>query len=182
MFDENPTSSGQSSRATTRHSNSSGFQKRRSSNLLVTNDFSGVDSEQDKVPSIRTSEQLPYTNSYAKANSNVSLNSICIDSIDNDPVKSTRRIKTATASQTLCSSTSITPFGIEETEIGNKESYAVLIGQNVRTYNTKLYSSLPVRNKFMVKQREQNLFGRTIVKLVLKTSHERLVFLINMCT
>ena len=174
--DENPTSSRQPSRATTRHSNSPGFQKKQSSNLLVTNDFSGVDSEQDKVPSIRASEKLPYAKSYSKANNGVSSNSICLDSIDNDPVKSTRSIKTPTASQALCGSTSITSFGIEETETGHNQSYEVLIGQSVRTVNTKLYSSLPVRNKFMVKQREQNLFGRTVVKLVLKSSHERLAF------
>ena len=176
---ENPISSTLSSKCITRHSNSPGFQKKRSSNLLVTSDLSGVHSEQDKVPSICSSKQLPYTNAYSKTNNSVSSNSICIDRIDNDNVESNRSIKAATASQALYGSTSITSVAVEETEIGSKQSYAVLIGQSVRTVNTKLYASLPVRNKFMVKQREQNLFGRTIVKLVLKSSHERLVFLMN---
>ncbi len=167
------------SKATTHHSNSPGFQKKPSSNLLVTSDFSGVHSEQDKVTSICSSKQLPYTNAYSKTNNSVSSNSICIVSIDNDNVESTRRIKGATANQPLCVSTSITSVAVEETEIGHKQSYAVLIGQSVRTVNIKLYSSLPVRNKFMVKQREQNLFGRTIIKLGLKSNDERLVFLMN---
>ena len=179
---ENAPSSTQHSEAITRHSNTAAMQKKRSGNLLVKNEFSGIHSVQDKVPSISTSKQLSYTKPCSKTNNSVSSNFICIDcdSIDNDHVKSAKSITaaTATASQALCGGTSITPFGVEETEIGYKQSYVVLIGKSVRTVNTKLYASLPVQNRFMVKQREQNLFGRTIVKLVLKSSHDRLVFLI----
>ena len=174
----NSPSSTQPSKATTRHSDNPALQKKPSSNLLVTNDFSGVHSVQDKVPSISTSKQPSYTKSYSKTKNGVSLNSDC-DSIDDDHVKSAKSITaaaaTTTTSQAFCGGTSITPFGIEETKIGYKQSYVVLIGKSVRTVNTKLYASLPVQNRFMVKQREQNLFGRTIVKLVLKSSHERLV-------
>ena len=55
-----------------------------------------------------------------------------------------------------------------------KPSYVVLVGDRVRTCNTKLYASLPLRNKYMVKQRVQDSTGATRIKLVLKSSNERL--------
>ena len=54
-----------------------------------------------------------------------------------------------------------------------KPSYVVLVGDRVRTCNTKLYASLPLQNKYMVKQRVQDSTGATRIKLVLKSSHER---------
>ena len=54
-----------------------------------------------------------------------------------------------------------------------KPTYVVLVGDTVRKCNTKLYSSLPLRNKFMVKQRVQDSTGATRIKLVLKSGHER---------
>lgn len=50
-----------------------------------------------------------------------------------------------------------------------KESYAVLIGNSVRICNTKLYASLPLCNKYMVKDRVKDASGITRVKLSLKT-------------
>ena len=55
----------------------------------------------------------------------------------------------------------------------NKPSYVVLVGDTVRRCNTKLYASLPLQNKFMVKQRVQDSTGATRIKLVLKSGHER---------
>ena len=55
-----------------------------------------------------------------------------------------------------------------------KLAYAVLVGDTVRTCNTKLYASLPLQDKYMVKQRVQYASGVTRIKLVLKSSHERL--------
>ena len=54
-----------------------------------------------------------------------------------------------------------------------KPSYVVLVGDTVRRCNTKLCASLPLQNKFMVKQRVQDSTGATRIKLVLKSSHER---------
>ena len=54
-------------------------------------------------------------------------------------------------------------------------SYAVSVGNTVRTYNTKLYASLPQQNKYMVKQRVQDPSRATKIKLVLQSSNERLL-------
>ncbi|XP_065897065.1 serine/threonine-protein kinase pakF-like isoform X3 [Dysidea avara] len=51
----------------------------------------------------------------------------------------------------------------------NKATYIVLIGDSVKPVNTKLYASLPVRDKYMVKER---IPGTNKVKLVLKSSDE----------
>ena len=60
-----------------------------------------------------------------------------------------------------------------------KPSYPVLVGNTVRTCNTKLYASLPQQNKYMVKQRVRDASGATKIKLVLKSSNERLVYATN---
>ena len=60
-----------------------------------------------------------------------------------------------------------------------KLTYAVLVGDTVRTCNTKLYASLPLQDKYMVKQRVQYPSGVTRIKLVLKSSHERLTTYYN---
>ena len=57
-----------------------------------------------------------------------------------------------------------------------KATYAVLIGDTVRVCNTKLYASLPLCNKCMVKERVKDSSGATRVKLKLKTFDSRLVF------
>ena len=55
-----------------------------------------------------------------------------------------------------------------------KPSYPVLVGNAVRTYNTKLYASLPQQNKYMVKQRVRDASGAAKIKLVLlQSSNER---------
>ena len=54
-----------------------------------------------------------------------------------------------------------------------KSTYVVLVGDRLRTCNTKLYASLPLQNKYMVKQRVQDSTGATKIKLVLKSTHER---------
>ena len=51
--------------------------------------------------------------------------------------------------------------------------YPVLVGNTVRTYNTKLFASLPQQNKYMVKQRVRDASGATKIKLVLQSSNER---------
>ena len=167
---ENSLRSSQHGKAITRHSNCSTVQK-RSSKLLVTGEFSGAHSEQDNNPC--TSEQLPYTNLWKDSN-------LLSNGINDDVTESTTCIKTnpaTIASQALYNSGNVTTVAVEESQVGQRQSYVVLVGSTVRRVNTKLYSSLPVQNKFMVKQREQNLFGVTKVKLVLKSSNERLVFL-----
>ena len=58
-------------------------------------------------------------------------------------------------------------------ECYKKLTYAVLVGNTVRTCNTKLYASLPLQNKYMVKQRVQDSSGATKIRLVLKSSYER---------
>lgn len=135
--------------------------RRNSSKILAISDLSGVYSEQDKVPSIHTTQQSCTKPRFHKT----PLNTNHIDNFDEDHV-SLQGIKTATTSITV---------GIEESEIGSNASYVVLMGGKVRTLNTKLYASLPLQNKFIVKQREQNLFGVTKVRLVMKSSLERLV-------
>ena len=60
-------------------------------------------------------------------------------------------------------------------ECYKKLTYAVLVGNTVRTCNTKLYASLPLQNKYMVKQRVQDSSGATRIRLVLKSSHERFI-------
>jgi len=54
----------------------------------------------------------------------------------------------------------------------NKSTYTVLIRDSVRIVNTKVYSSLPLQSKFMVKER---ISGTNKVKLTLKSCYERLV-------
>ena len=152
-------------------SNCSTLQKRQSSKLLVTGEFSGVHSEQDKNAS--TTAQLPYTNQWQDSNLPSNHN---FDCINDDVIESTRCIKTNPAtitSQALCDSANITTVAVEESKVEQRQSYVVFVGSSVTTVSTKLYASLPVYNKFMVKQREQDLFGVTKVKLVLKSSHER---------
>ena len=57
-----------------------------------------------------------------------------------------------------------------------KPLYVVLVGDRVRKCNTKLYASLPLQNKYMVKQRVQDSTGATRIKLILKSNHERYVY------
>jgi len=52
----------------------------------------------------------------------------------------------------------------------NKSTYMVLIRDNVRVVNTKVYSSLPLHSKYMVKERTP---GTNKVKLALKSCYER---------
>ena len=155
-------------------SNTPSLQKKRSSKLLLTGEISGVHSEQDKnVSTTKQHQQLPCANT--RKDNNLPSN----HNFDGN-VESTRCTKANLAtitSQALCDSANITTVAVEESEVGQRQSYVVLVGSSIRTVNTKLYTSLPVYNKFMVKQREQNLFGVTKVKLVLKSSHERLVAL-----
>ena len=163
------------------HSNSLLLHKQQSSHLLVTSILSGVPSEQDRDHSaISTSRQASYTKPRSKANNDVLSNSTYNDSIGFYHGTSAKNIKAAaTASQALSTNASITSIPVEETEGGHKQSYAVLVGNSVRPVNTKLYASLPLRNKFLVKQQERNVYGSTIVKLVLKSSHERLAVKIH---
>ena len=56
-----------------------------------------------------------------------------------------------------------------------KTSYAVLIGNTVRVYDTKMYAALPLHNKCMVKERVKDASGNTRVKMSLKTLQSRLV-------
>ena len=153
--------------------------KKRSSKLLVTGEFSGVHSEQDKnVSTTKQHQQLPCTNTWK--DNNLPRSNHNFDDINDGIVESTTCTKANLAtitSQALCDSANITTVAVRESEVGQRQSYVVLVGSSIRTVNTKLYTSLPVCNKFMVKQREQNLFGVTKVKLVLKSSHERLVSL-----
>ena len=58
-----------------------------------------------------------------------------------------------------------------------KTSYAVLIGNTVRVYDTKMYAALPLHNKCMVKERVKDASGNTRVKMSLKTLQSRLVYL-----
>ena len=57
----------------------------------------------------------------------------------------------------------------------SKATYAVLIGNSVRIYDTKMYASLPLHNKCMVKERIKDASGNTRVKMSLKTLQSRLV-------
>ena len=61
-------------------------------------------------------------------------------------------------------------------ECYKKATYTVLIGNTVRVCNTKLYASLPLCNKCMVKERVKDSSGTTRVKLKLMTFDSRLVF------
>ena len=54
----------------------------------------------------------------------------------------------------------------------NKATYAVLVGNVIKVYNTNTFASLPCNNKFMVKERHQDASGVTRVKLALKQSTE----------
>ena len=59
-----------------------------------------------------------------------------------------------------------------------KPLYAVLVGNTViaSDYDTKLYASLPVQDKYMVKQRVRDSSGPILrrITLVLKSSNDRL--------
>ena len=59
---------------------------------------------------------------------------------------------------------------VEKVAVGfNKPSYPVLIGNNVVVCNTKLFASLPLHDKYMVKERVHGISG-VRAKLVLKSS------------
>jgi len=60
----------------------------------------------------------------------------------------------------------------------NKYTYTVLIRDNVRVVNTKVYSSLPLHSKYMVKERVP---GTNKVKLAMKSCYERFVIAIIIC-
>ena len=55
----------------------------------------------------------------------------------------------------------------------NKPTYAVLIGNHVKVYSATTFASLPKSNKFLVKERRQDAFGVTKVKLTLKQSTDK---------
>lgn len=160
-------------KAITRHSSPT-LRKKLSSKLLVTNDFGGVLSEQDKVPSTCITGQ-PYSKTNDITSSFTNYNDSIRDDYYNVSTRSIRANSTTFASQAFCDN-SITCVAVEETETAQRQSYIVLVGHKVRPVSTKHYAMLPSRNKFMVKQREQKS-GVTKVKLVLKSSNERLVFM-----
>ena len=60
----------------------------------------------------------------------------------------------------------------------HKSTYVVLIRDEVKVVNTKLYASLPSRNKYIVKER---IPGMNKVKLALKSSDEDERFVLLMC-
>lgn len=122
------------------------LERRLSDRKLVTNNFCGDYNEQDNF--LPVTKQLQHTKRYSKTNDNFSLNT------NNDSIEM-----------------STVSFGVEESEPGSKALYVIVIGNRVKTVNTKLYASLPIQSKFMVKERQQN----SKVKLLLKSSHERFV-------
>ena len=148
----------------------------KSNGLSCTSNFTGEKCEKDSMV----------------ANLKVNNRSICDTSkpSSNNIVDTTKAykkaIQTPADSKTLQESTGKVPsqprpqLPVDNPEISRshdayyaKPSYVVLIGNTVRRCNTKLYASLPVQNKYMVKERLQDLCGITRVKLVLKASHER---------
>lgn len=58
-----------------------------------------------------------------------------------------------------------------------KATYTVLIGDTVRVCSTKLYATLPLHNKCMVKERIKDALGNTRVKLSLRTFNRLVLFL-----
>ena len=54
----------------------------------------------------------------------------------------------------------------------NKSTYAVLIGDSVKVCSTHTFAALPCHNKFLVKERFQDLSGVTRVKLTLKSAEK----------
>ena len=65
------------------------------------------------------------------------------------------------------------PSSLPEPKKGyNKSSYAVLIGDSVKVYSTNIFAALPSNNKFLVKERHQDLSGVTRVKLTLKSTEK----------
>ena len=65
------------------------------------------------------------------------------------------------------------PSSLPEPKKGyNKPSYAVLIGDSVKVYSTNIFAALPSNNKFLVKERHQDLSGVTRVKLTLKSTEK----------
>ena len=61
---------------------------------------------------------------------------------------------------------------VEKVTVGyTKPSYPVLIGNDVVVYDTKLFASLPLHDKYMVKDRVQGASG-VRAKLILKSSAE----------
>ena len=71
----------------------------------------------------------------------------------------------------------LSPSSLPETKkvsIGyNKSTYAVLIGNSVKVYSTNVFATLPCNNKFLVKERHQDLSGVTRVKLTLQSTAEK---------
>ena len=63
----------------------------------------------------------------------------------------------------------------------NKSTYAVLIGDNVKVYSTSVFAALPRNNKFLVKERHQDLSGVTRVKLTLKSTEKERYTISHCC-
>ena len=55
----------------------------------------------------------------------------------------------------------------------NKSTYAVLIGDSVKVCSTHTFAAFPCHNKFLVKERFQDLSGVTRVKLTLKSAGKK---------
>ena len=68
------------------------------------------------------------------------------------------------------------PYSLPEPKKGySKSTYAVLIGGTVKVYSTNIFAALPSNNKFLVKERHQDLSGVTRVKLTLKSTEKRYI-------
>ena len=135
--------------------------------LLKCKNFVGGDCEGDNSHFACKTDANPFQNDLVGAN-NCHSNSNQILAKSSIPSCGTGNSKTTTMYSMSTSQT------LKETvECYKKLTYAVLVGNTVRTCNTKLYASLPLQNKYMVKQRVQDSSGATRIRLVLKSSHER---------
>ena len=63
----------------------------------------------------------------------------------------------------------------------NKSTYTVLIGDSVKVYSTSVFAALPCNNKFLVKERHQDLSGVTRVKLTLKSTEKERYIISHCC-
>ena len=144
---------------------SSGISEAHTKPGLQPASFKGGDDEADKKPHLEPSLQSGYN-----AQTKMYHNQVVATSTDQrksyDQVQAKKHDRT------------VKPNEKDErkaVEYYKKATYAVLIGDTVRVCNTKLYASLPLCNKCMVKERVKDSSGTTRVKLKLKTFDSRLV-------
>ena len=135
-------------------------------NLVGSNDFHGSSNQKNPIPGFDIAN---FKTASVNTTSQTSKGIIPVMTRDNTDVSKPHAVENSLAA---------TAFNYPGCYL--KPSYPVLVGNTVKTYDTKLFASLPQQGKYMVKQRVRDSSGATRVKLALKSSNERLIICVRL--